>query len=194
MTMYLIRKWNEYMGPKDERLEAEENKSMKVASYILLVGSTMSLYYWIMVNQVANTTDHPVLTPLGASVVPVDLLLILTILAAGFASVGMQIRGGAFSSYKRYAEVDRIPWDYVASFALFCGAVLGVLTCGMRILAEIQIVGIENVAWFGDLAIGVLLHGLRRRLCCHLPHHQRCHQASPPARRRAPGLTKCDSS
>ncbi len=156
MTMYLIRKWNEYMGPKDERLEAEENKSMKVASYILLVGSTMSLYYWIMVNQVANTTDHPVLTPLGASVVPVDLLLILTILAAGFASVGMQIRGGAFSSYKRYAEVDRIPWDYVASFALFCGAVLGVLTCGMRILAEIQIVGIENVAWFGDLAIGVV--------------------------------------
>ena len=134
--MYLIRKWNEYMGPKDERLEAEENKSMKVASYILLVGSTMSLYYWIMVNQVANTTDHPVLTPLGASVVPVDLLLILTILAAGFASVGMQIRGGAFSSYKRYAEVDRIPWDYVASFALFCGAVLGVLTCGMRILGK----------------------------------------------------------
>lgn len=156
MTMYLIRKWNEYMGSKDERLEAEENKSMKVASYILLVGSTMSLYYWIMVNQVANTTDHPVLTPLGASVVPVDLLLILTILAAGFASVGMQIRGGTFSSYKRYAEVDRIPWDYVASFALFCGAVLGVLTCGMRTLAEIQIVGIENVAWFGDLAIGVV--------------------------------------
>lgn len=26
----------------------------------------------------------------------------------------------------------------------------------MRILAEIQIVGIENVAWFGDLAIGVV--------------------------------------
>lgn len=52
--------------------------------------------------------------------------------------------------------MDRIPWDYVASFALFCGAVLGVLTCGMRILAEIQIVGIENVAWFGDLAIGVV--------------------------------------
>ena len=48
--MYLIRKWNEYMGPKDERLEAEENKSMKVASYILLIGSVVSLYYWIMVN------------------------------------------------------------------------------------------------------------------------------------------------
>ena len=55
-----------------------------------------------------------------------------------------------------YAVVARLPWVYVAIFALFCGAVLGVLTCGMRILAEIQIVGIENVAWFGDLAIGVV--------------------------------------
>lgn len=158
--MYLIRKWNEYMGPKDERLEAEENKSMKVASYILLIGSVVSLYYWIMVNQVASITDHPVLTPLGQSVVPIDFLLIVTILAAGLASVGMQMRGGAFSSYKRYAEVDRMPWDYVAIFALFCGAGLGVLTCGMRILAEIQIVGIESVAWGGDLAIGVVFFGM----------------------------------
>lgn len=158
--MYLIRKWNEYMGPKDERLEAEENKSMKVASYILLVGSVVSLYYWIMVNQVAYTTDHPVLTPLGDSVVSVQIPLSLTILVACGVSTGMQIRGGAFSSHRRYAEVDNIPWDYVAITALFCGAVLGILTCVMRILAEIQIVGIESVAWGGDLAIGVVFFGM----------------------------------
>lgn len=27
----LIRKWNEIMGPKDERLEAEENKATNAA-------------------------------------------------------------------------------------------------------------------------------------------------------------------
>lgn len=154
--MYLIRKWNEYMGPKDERLEAEESKSAKAASYILLIGSVVSLYYWIMVNQVASTTDHPVLTPLGQSVFPVDLLLIATILVAGIVSLSMQIRGGTFSSYKRYAEVEHIPWDYVSIAAVFCGAVLGILTCGMRILAEVQIVGVEHVAWVGDIAIGVV--------------------------------------
>ncbi len=154
--MYLIRKWNEYMGPKDERLEAEGNKSTKAAAYILLVGSIVSLYYGIMVNQVASTTDHPILTPLGESVLPVQVPLTLTILVAGVVSLFMQMRKGMFSSYKRYAEVDRIPWDYVAVFALLMGAVLGVLTCGMRILAEVQIVGVENVAWFGDLAIGVV--------------------------------------
>lgn len=158
--MYLIRKWNEYMGPKDERLEAEENKSMKVASYILLIGSVVSLYYWIMVNQVAYTTDHPVLTPLGQSVVPVDFLLIVTILAAGLASVGMQMRGGAFSSYKRYAEVDRALGLCRHLLLCFAGRASAFLTCGMRILAEIQIVGIESVAWGGDLAIGVVFFGM----------------------------------
>lgn len=97
--MYLVRKWNEYMGPKDERLEAEGNKSTKAAAYILLVGSIVSLYYGIMVNQVASTTDHPVLTPLGESVVPVDLLLTLTILAAGvvFFVMGFGLGFGAMA-------------------------------------------------------------------------------------------------
>ena len=154
--MYLVRKWNEMMGPKDERLEFEENKSMKVSANILLAGTVLSLYYVIMLNQVAFTTDHPILTGLGESVVPVQLPLTLTILAAGITTVVMQTKAGFFSSRKRFAEVDNIPWDYVIAFALFCGTVLGVLTCVMRIVAEVQIVGINEVAWLGDLAIGVV--------------------------------------
>lgn len=154
--MYLIRKWNEYLGPKDERLAAEEDKGTKMAATILLIGSVISLYYGIMVNQVAATTDHPVLTPLGETVIPVQLPLILTILAAGIASCAPQMRQGAFSSRKRFAEVDRIPWDLVTLCALACGTVVGVLTCALRIVAEIQIVGIGNVAWMGDVATGIV--------------------------------------
>lgn len=154
--MYLTRKWNEIMGPKDERLEAEENKSMKVSAFILLAGSIISMYYAIMLDQVANTTEHPLLTELGLQVVPVYALLAITILVAGAVSIGMQVKAGMFSSYKRVAEVDVIPWDYVTLTAVFCGAVLGVLTCVMRIVAEIQIVGIDHVAWGGDVAMGVV--------------------------------------
>lgn len=68
----------------------------------------------------------------------------------------MQTRAGYFSSHKRFAEVDQVPWDFVSLFALFCGAIVGILTCGMRIVAEVQIVGLENVAWMGDLAIGIV--------------------------------------
>ena len=57
--MNLIKRYNQIMGPKDERLEAEENKSMKVGGTILLIGSVLSLYYAIMLDQVSSTTDHP---------------------------------------------------------------------------------------------------------------------------------------
>ncbi len=154
--MYLTRKWNEIMGPKDERLEAEENKAMKAGANILLFGSIVSLYYAIMLSQVASTTDHPIMTVLGESLVPVQIPLMLTILAAGIVSMAIQLKAGAFSSYKRFAEVDNIPWGYVSLFAVFCGAVVGALTCGMRIVAEIQIVGVNNVAWLGDMAMGVV--------------------------------------
>lgn len=154
--MYLTRKWNEIMGPKDERLEVEESRALKAGANILLAGAVLSLYYAIMLDQVAYTTNHPILTPLGESIVPVSLPLTLTILTAGAVSVSMQTKSGFFSSRKRLAEVDRIPWDYVTVFALFCGCALGILTCAMRIVAEIQIVGIGEVAWFGDLAIGAV--------------------------------------
>lgn len=154
--MYLSDKWNKIMGPKDERLEYEENKAIKTSAYILLIGSILSLYYAIMLNQVAETTDHPILTTLGDSVVPVQIPLIITILVAGMVSIYMQIRAGNISPHKRYAEVDSIPWDYVCIMALIAGAFLGILTCGMRIVAEIQIVGIDGVAWFGDIAIGIV--------------------------------------
>lgn len=154
--MNLIKRYNQIMGPKDKRLEAEENKSMKVGGTILLIGSVLSLYYAIMLDQVSSTTGQPIFTALGEKLIPVHLLLVLTILVAGVVSLTMQTRAGYFSSHKRFAEVDQVPWDFVTLFALFCGAIVGILTCGMRIVAEVQIVGLENVAWMGDLAIGIV--------------------------------------
>ena len=158
--MFLTKKWNEIMGPKDERLEAEENKSSKVMATILLAGAVLTMYYNLSLQQVAYVTDHPIMTPLGESVDCTQLLLTLTILAASITALSMQTRAGYFSSRKRFAEVDRIPWDYVTLVAVVCGLILGMLTCGLRILAEIQIVGIDSVMWFGDIAIGIVFFAL----------------------------------
>ena len=72
--MNLIKRYNQIMGPKDERLEAEENKSMKVGGTILLIGSVLSLYYAIMLDQVSSTTGQPIFTALGEKLIPVHLL------------------------------------------------------------------------------------------------------------------------
>ena len=84
--MKIIDRWNEFMGPKDERLTAEANRCAAVGYTILIIGSVLCLYYGIMLNQVAETTGHPLLTPLGQSVFPVDTALLIIILASGLIS------------------------------------------------------------------------------------------------------------
>lgn len=154
--MNLIKRWNEYLGPKDERLEAEENKHSRVSMTILFVGCILSLYYVISLNQVAEVTETPIMTPLGQSLVSVQWPLTITILAAAIYMTASQTRTGTFFTHTRFANVDRIPWDIVTLGAVACGLVVGVLSAGMRVLAEVQIVGLENVMWFGDAAIGMV--------------------------------------
>lgn len=188
--MKIIDRWNEFMGPKDERLTAEANRCAAVGYTILIIGSALCLYYGIMLNQVAETTGHPLLTPLGQSVFPVDTALLIIILASGLISTYLQVRSGTFDTHTRIAQSDRIPWDYVALVSLLCGLGLGVTTTAMRILAEVQIVGIENVTWGRRhrhgrrlFHLGVLF-GLRpvRR---HLPQR---HRPPPPVGARAGGV------
>lgn len=150
--MKIIDRWNEFMGPKDERLAAESNRCAAVGYTILIIGSALCLYYGIMLNQVAETTGHPLLTPLGQSVFPVDTALLIIILASGLISTYLQVRSGTFDTHTRIAQADH----YVALVSLLCGLGLGVTTTAMRILAEVQIVGVENVTWGGDIAIGVV--------------------------------------
>ncbi|WP_251212614.1 hypothetical protein [Adlercreutzia murintestinalis] len=158
--MGLIRKWREYMGPKDEYLEAKENKAVKVGYGILIVGTLLVLYYQIMLQQVSSVLDDPIYTALRDRLVPSSLLLAIAILVSGTAMTAIQARSGSTGSYQRFANVDRIPWDFVCFVALACGASIGVLSFVMRVLAEMQIVGFENVMWLPDIAIGAFLGGL----------------------------------
>lgn len=158
--MNLVKRWRQYMGPQDERIAAVENRALKASFGILLVGSILCLYYGIMLNQVADTTEHPLLTPLGESVVPLFAPLAVVVLVAGVVQLGILNHNGVTDSRRRYAQVDSVPWDYVVIISVLSGAAIGVVTCLMRIVAEIQIVGIGNVAWAGDLAMGVVFFGI----------------------------------
>ena len=133
---------------------------MKMSYYILLFGTVICLYYQIMLGQVASTTDTPILTSKGQSVFPLDLALTGVILIACIVPLILQVSKGIVSDRRRYAQVDSIPWGFVVILSVYCAAGLGILTCVMRILAEIQLVGIESVAWAGDIAMGVVFFGM----------------------------------
>ena len=163
--MSLMRKWNEFMGPKDERLVAEENKAYRLMANIFLVGTALTLYYGIALHQVSDITEHPVFTPLGESVDLTQILLTLTILVACIPTVVMQTRQGFFTSRTRLSGIDHVPWGYVAVVSLLGGLAVGILACGMRVIAEIQIVGLGDVMWFGDFAIGIVFFVVGFVLC-----------------------------
>lgn len=158
--MSLIKKWESYMGPKDERLEAESNRIMRVGYTILLVGTALALYYGLMLTQVASTTDTPIFTALGERIFPLDTVLLIVFVLGTFIPCGMFVRSGITTERSRYAQVEHIPWDYVVELSLLCALIVGVLAAGMRIVAEIQIVGVGQVTWFGDIAMGLVFAGI----------------------------------
>lgn len=154
--MNLVKRWNEYMGPKDERLEAVSNRYAKVGFMILLFGSVICCYYGMMLDQVALTADTALATAVGERLVDPIQLQFGAIVVACFVSLYLETRSGITSDRMRLAAVDKVPWDYVAVLSVLTGALLFVLTTGLRIAAEVQIVGVENVTWAGDAAMGVV--------------------------------------
>ena len=138
------------------RLAAESTRYMKMGYYILLVGILVCTYYAMMVDQVASTTETAIYTAAGERVFPVWHLVILVVLISCFVPLTLQIRKGILSDRSRYASVDHVPWDFVTVLSLLTGGAVGILTCGMRMIAEIQIVGVDQVTWFGDIAMGVV--------------------------------------
>lgn len=158
--MKLIEKWNAYMGPKDERLAAESDRFAKIGYFVLIAGAAVCCYYGIMLDQVSTVTERPIYTELGAGLFRPYQLLLWVILASCVVVTALELRAGIFSDRSRLASVDKVPWDYVVLLALLTGATLFVLAVPLRIIAEIQIVGLNGVMWFGDFAIGIVYFSL----------------------------------
>lgn len=154
--MNLIERWNAYMGPKDERLVAENNRCMRVGYIILMAGAGIAGYYAIMVDQVADTTGTPIYTAAGLNVFPVSTVILLALLISCLVTVVLEAKAGVVDEHVRLAAVEQVPWDLCVLAGLAAGAFVGIITAGTRMLAEVQIVGVENVTWAGDIAMGIV--------------------------------------
>ncbi len=155
--MKLVKLWNEYMGPKDERIEAEYGRIYKVGYIILAIGTCICLFYGIILDQVAYVADKPIHTAIGENIFSPTYLLLIVLLISGIIPSWLQIRAGIASNHSRMAEVDHIPWGYVLLCSALIGVALGICVFVLRVIAEIQIVGLADVLWFGDMAIGIVI-------------------------------------
>lgn len=185
--MNLIKRYNQIMGPKDERLEAEENKSMKVGGTILLIGSVLSLYYAIMLDQVSSTTGQPIFTALGEKLIPVHLLLVLTILVAGVVSLTMQNKGRLLLQPQTLCRGRSGPMGlrFPLRAFLWCNSWHPYLRHAYRGRGSDRRPRKRSLDGRSCDRHHLLHHGLLGGLCSHHAHHPRCHQAPSRTRERA---------
>lgn len=151
--MRLAKKWREYAGPKDERLEAENAKIYKLGFMLLSFGMLMLLVYQIMAQQVAWVHDG-VDEAFRLFANPVDTVMYAWLFIVMIVCAVLQTRKG-YVDTNRFRQTEHIPVGYFLLISGITGIASTLAIAAMRFIAEIQLVPIDGVFWGANLATGV---------------------------------------
>lgn len=161
--MSIKSKWNAYVGPKDERLEAEENKVYAKACKVLLVLCLVTMYYTQRLITVAHW-EGLVSDKFAFGTLRPDLFLSIMVIIVCVWIVGRFTKRGAFDS-NRFAQTDEFPVGYAALCSAAGGVGCGVGVFVMNVLAEVQILGLGGTFWMQNALIGLFLGTVVFALC-----------------------------
>lgn len=153
--MKLIDQWKDYVGPTDERIEAEANRIYKRGFIMLMFGFLAILYYDTLVRQVAAMAS---LDATGSATMEFDffgIALFAWMIITCSVCIALQCKGG-YVERNRFAEVDAYPGGYFALVSGIVAAAAGLVVVLMRVLAEIQVFGLGAVTIDTWLMAGVL--------------------------------------
>lgn len=147
----------------DDKYEAEENRpnqgfgrAATLGFSLLCVGVALTIWYGVSLYQVSQATVNPIYTELGVHLFLPTALLAIVFVVALVAFLIVLARTGVTTRNAKYANMTQIPWDLVATYSVVGAVIVFVLAVLVRVAAEIQIVGAQNIAWYGDLALGSL--------------------------------------
>lgn len=147
--MRLAKKWREYAGPKDERLEAENAKIYKLGFMLLSFGMLMLLVYQIMAQQVAWVHDG-VDEAFRLFANPVDTVMYAWLFIVMIVCAVLQTRKG-YVDTNRFRQTEHIPVGYFLLISGITGIASTLAIAAMRFIAEIQLVPIDGVFWGSDM-------------------------------------------
>lgn len=140
--MNLVKKWKEYFGDKDERIDAEVNRIYKTGFLMLAFGTLLGLFYSINLSQVRSVAFDESTSLDGLTVFMFGLLFVTCVVCTV-----MQVRKGIVDEHVRFADTNAFPTGYFTLVSVFTGVAV-VLVCGLcRCIAEIQIIGLAQVHW-----------------------------------------------
>jgi len=147
--MKLIDGWKQYFGEKDEREYAEMNRIYKTGFLMLIGGLCVYLYYSLTLAQVRSVvTDEMVID--GSTLFMLALLLITCLVCTV-----MQVRKGIVDEHVRFSDAEVFPSGYFGLVSSLTGVAVVILFMLCRSVAEAQVLGMNQVHWLVNLAMGV---------------------------------------
>lgn len=152
--MKIIDKWNEYVGPKDERIVAEENRVYKRACIAIAFGVIALAYYQTALDMAAMMGD---LEPATTGITVGSLACLWVTIVFAVCCVDLARKG--LVENNRFGNVDRYPLGY---FSLCSGIGAGITAAAMfliSVIAQWQVLGADGIFWAGDAA-GALVAGV----------------------------------
>ena len=145
----VMRKWREYAGVPDERLEAESCKIYRAGFMLLAFGMLFYFVYRMMAQQVAWV--HGFTADMTAMFDPLFIWFMVVMVACSI----MQTRKG-FVETNRFGQTETFPVGFFAFVSALSGIASAIAIWAMRCIAEVQIVAVDQVYWVTNLATGLV--------------------------------------
>ena len=156
MFKQLKDQWNAYVGPKDERLVAEENRLYAKLAKALLVIGIISMYYGNALHRAAGMFSDTSIGSKFYSAFPPEMIMSLGIIIACTMFTSSLTKQGIIAD-NRFAEVDTCPTGYFA----ICSAIgAGIVFFGafvLEVLAQAQFVGFGGVYWVANATLALFI-------------------------------------
>lgn len=145
----IMRKWREYAGVPDERLETESCKIYRVGFMMLAFGMLFYFVYRMMAQQVAWV--HGYSADMTAMFDPLFLWFMVVMVVCSV----MQARKG-FVETNRFGQTEVFPVGFFSFVSAASGVASMIAIWAMRCIAEVQIVPADQVFWAANLATGLV--------------------------------------
>lgn len=138
--MKIIERWREHRGSVDERVEAESNRVYKLGFVMLSFGVLVYLYYDWSLKQAMCMRDVLANGAGRMEFTSADLFLYGWFALTMIVGMVLLVRKG-FGDDNRFAEAEQFPIGYYAIASIAFAVAVDVLTTGLRVLAEFQVLG-----------------------------------------------------
>lgn len=160
MFKHLKAKWDSNVGPKDERLVAEENRLYaKMAKALLGIG-ILSMFYGNALRRAAGMFDDAALGSKYYTTFPPEMIVGIGIIICCALHTSSLTKQGIITTESRFAEVDACPTGFFAIYAALASVLVFASAFVLESFAQMQFDGLNGVYWMSNLALALFMAGI----------------------------------